>query len=79
MSESSFADDGDVLADEAVDAGSVPDSVRTGDPAVDAVLDELGDLDGVPVDEHVAVFERAHEQLRRALDAAPDTDPDTDA
>jgi hypothetical protein len=43
--------------------------VRTGDEAVDAVLDQLSDLDRTPVDEHVAVFERAHEQLRRALDA----------
>lgn len=47
--------------------------VRTGDPAVDAVLDQLADVEGTPVDEHVAVFERAHEQLRRALDAPSDT------
>ncbi|MFC6285378.1 hypothetical protein ACFP3Q_04375 [Nocardioides sp. GCM10027113] len=46
--------------------------VRTGVPEVDAVLDEVDGLDGTPVDEHVAVFERAHEQLRRALDARPD-------
>lgn len=45
---------------------------RTGVPEVDAVLDEVEGLDGTPVDEHVAVFERAHEQLRRALDARPD-------
>ena len=45
--------------------------VRTGDLAVDTVLEELGELDGAPVDEHVAVFEEAHEQLRRALDATP--------
>ena len=31
-------------------------------------------LDERPVDEHVGVFERAHEQLRRALDAQPDAD-----
>jgi len=61
MSESSF--------EAPVEASVDGDPVRTGDEAVDAVLDELGDLDGTPVDEHVAVFERAHEQLRRALDA----------
>ena len=43
--------------------------VRTGDPAVDGVLDQMGDLDDLAVDDHVAVFEQAHEQLRRALDA----------
>lgn len=48
------------------------DPVRTGDPAVDSVLDQLAEVEGTPVDEHVAVFERAHEQLRRALDAPSD-------
>lgn len=46
--------------------------VRTGDESVDAVLDEVADLGERPLDEHVGVFERAHEQLRRALDAQPD-------
>ena len=46
-------------------------SVRTGSEAVDAVLDQIAELGGRPVVEHVAVFEQAHEQLRRALDAAP--------
>lgn len=41
----------------------------TGVEAVDQVLAAVAALDGRPVDEHVAVFERAHEQLRRALDA----------
>ncbi|KRF15284.1 hypothetical protein ASG90_11205 [Nocardioides sp. Soil797] len=41
---------------------------RTGNHAVDRVLDSLDELAGKPVDEHVAVFERAHEQLRGALD-----------
>jgi hypothetical protein len=45
--------------------------VRTGNQQVDAVLASLEDLEGVPVQEHVAVFERAHEQLRAALDAQP--------
>lgn len=50
------------------DAGAM----RTGDESVDAVLDEVAQLGERPVDEHVGVFERAHEQLRRALDAQPD-------
>ena len=32
----------------------------------------LAGLDDLPVAEHVAVFERAHEELRAALDARPD-------
>jgi hypothetical protein len=46
--------------------------VRTGNEAVDGVLDSLDSLDETPVDEHVAVFERAHEQLRAALDSPRD-------
>jgi hypothetical protein len=46
--------------------------VRTGVEDVDAVLDAVEALEDVPVDDHVVVFERAHEQLRRALDARPD-------
>lgn len=53
----------------------------TGHPAVDEVLRSLDQLDGRPVDEHVAVFEQAHDRLRQALsgatddDAAPPTSP----
>ena len=46
--------------------------VQTGHPAVDEVLRSLGALDGTPVDEHVAVFEQAHEELRRTLSGAGD-------
>ncbi len=46
--------------------------VRTGDPRVDEVLTSLDGLDERPVSEHAEVFERAHEQLRAALD--PDRD-----
>jgi hypothetical protein len=42
---------------------------RTGNDAVDRVLDSLEALDDAPVDEHVAVYEKAHQQLRGALDA----------
>jgi hypothetical protein len=51
----------------------VPDEpVRTGIESVDAVVDSVADLADRPVDEHVAVFEAAHEELRRTLDAPPD-------
>lgn len=46
--------------------------VRTGNPAVDDVLESLDDLAGKPLEEHVAVFERAHERLRSALDGPRD-------
>jgi len=40
---------------------------QTGHPAVDEVLAGLDDLDSRPVNEHVAVFESAHDRLREAL------------
>ena len=40
-----------------------------GIPAVEEALEAMDGLAERPVEEHVAVFERAHEQLRRALDA----------
>jgi nitrogenase molybdenum-iron protein alpha/beta subunit len=48
-----------------------PDHEPTGVDAVDRVLAEVAAVAGAPVGEHVAVYERAHEQLRRALDAQP--------
>ena len=51
------------------------EQVRTGVPEVDAVLADVESLAGRPVEEHVEVFERAHETLRRALDVASPTDP----
>jgi len=39
----------------------------TGLAAVDDVLASLDRLDALPVEEHVAVFESAHEGLRAAL------------
>jgi hypothetical protein len=43
----------------------------TGNAAVDAVVASLDGLEDRPVDEHVAVFEAAHDALRGALaDAA---------
>ena len=46
--------------------GSEPGA--TGVTAVDDVLAAVEALDGRPVEDHVAVFEQAHERLRRALD-----------
>lgn len=43
--------------------------VRTGVADVDAVLDSLSGLETADVAEHPAVFEAAHERLRRALDS----------
>jgi len=39
----------------------------TGLEAVDGVLRSMETLEGRPVDEHVTVFESAHETLRAAL------------
>lgn len=51
------------------------DPVRTGVAGVDEVIVAVEELDDRPVEEHVPVFESAHEQLRRALDAAGDDAP----
>jgi hypothetical protein len=58
-------------SDTAWQAGS-DSAQRTGVAAVDEVLERVAALADRPVSEHVAVFEGAHEQLRRALDAQPD-------
>lgn len=62
-------DDLDDLAGELVASG---EAASTGHAAVDEVLRSLQTLDAKPVDEHVAVFEDAHEQLRRTLSGAGD-------
>lgn len=49
-----------------------PAAEPTGNPIVDSVLESLDRLDQVPVAEHVAVFEAAHERLRGALADAGD-------
>ena len=43
--------------------------IRTGVERVDAVVDAVAGLEDRPVDEHVAVFESAHDELRRTLDS----------
>ena len=44
--------------------------VRTGVAEIDAVVESVAALDPEDVAAHVEVFERAHETLRRGLDAA---------
>ncbi|HEX4190787.1 MAG TPA: hypothetical protein VHZ06_07290 [Marmoricola sp.] len=53
-------------------AARAPGRIETGHPDVDAVIVSLEALDALPVDEHVAVFEQAHEELRRTLSGAGD-------
>lgn len=53
-------------------AGSTDGTESTGHPAVDEVLRSLDAIGDAPVDEHVAVFEQAHDQLRRTLSGAGD-------
>ena len=43
----------------------------TGIASVDAVLDLVAGIAERPLAEHAAVFEEAHSELRRALDAQP--------
>ncbi len=52
-------------------AGPTESARPTGHAAVDEVLESLESLGDRPVTEHVAVFEQAHEQLRRALSGQP--------
>ena len=54
---------------------SGPQAAPTGEPSVDAMIARLDGLDGLPLDQHVAVFEDTHAGLRRVLselDARPD-------
>ena len=44
----------------------------TGHPVVDEVLEAMQGLRDRPVEEHVAIFEAAHEKLRAALTDAGD-------
>jgi hypothetical protein len=70
----SFEGADDTPAEDEPDVGemSATTAAATGHPAVDEVLRSLEGLDGRPVDEHVAAFEQAHDQLRRALSDAGD-------
>lgn len=56
---------------EAVSHREAPSYEPTGVDAVDRVLADVAAVVGSPLGDHVRVFEQAHEQLRRALDAQP--------
>lgn len=45
--------------------------VRTGIDSVDTVITAVEALEERPIEEHVGVFESAHDQLRRVLDSRP--------
>ncbi|MGO4257475.1 hypothetical protein [Marmoricola sp. RAF53] len=72
MSEQSGFEHTDEPVDEYVDEPDEAVVTGTGHPAVDEVLRSLEGLSDEPVDEHVAVFEQAHDQLRRTLSGAGD-------
>jgi hypothetical protein len=55
----------DAASDHSFDRGTAPEP--TGHDAVDEVTASLAELDGLPVDEHVGVFESAHDRLRAVL------------
>jgi len=70
---------GDVVSDLATSAEE-NQRVHTGLDRVDSVVDDVARLAGRPVEEHVAVFESAHDRLRRTLDnPEPDAEPDSEA
>jgi hypothetical protein len=64
--ESAGSDDEDIEG--RLDSAGLGSALRTGDPRVDGVLESLADLDDLPVGEHAALFEGAHERLRAALE-----------
>ncbi len=59
---------------EPADAAEQPadEPIRTGVERVDDVVDAVASLADRPVDEHVEVFESAHDELRRTLDSQSD-------
>ena len=62
------------VPDEPETAPSEPERVRTGLPSIDEVIAAVEELEDRPIEEHVGVFETAHERLRRALDEPADPD-----
>jgi hypothetical protein len=78
MTEQPPSTDPEDLDPEAETAAAEDETPTTGVPAVDRVVADLDRLDDAPLEEHLAVFERAHESLRSALDA-PSVDQPGDA
>ncbi len=65
------------MTEQDFDQPAAAPAAGTGNAAVDGVIASLASLAEQPVAEHVAVFERAHEQLRGALDAPAGPRPPT--
>ena len=53
--------------DEIPTQGALPLGVRTGDARVDAAMQQLADLDALPVTDHAQVFTEVHRALQDAL------------
>jgi len=67
--------DAELSAADAVDTADASEATAApaasvGHPEVDEVVASFERLDALPVDQHVTVFESAHDRLRAALDAA---------
>jgi hypothetical protein len=62
-------DDSDEFAVDPYLPGTRP---TAGDPRVDEAVARLGRLDGLPLDEHVALYEDLHDELRRVLSELDD-------
>jgi hypothetical protein len=62
----------DMTEEPVVAAGSGHVPAPTGIASIDSVLDLVAGLDARPLEEHAAAFETAHQQLRQALDEAPE-------
>ena len=58
------------MTEEPVVAESIP--APTGISSIDIVLDLVAGLEARPLEEHAGAFETAHQQLRQALDEAPE-------
>jgi hypothetical protein len=67
--------DGDAVAELQAEASGEPEAgVTTGVQVVDDVLGTLEGLADQPVEEHLPIYEAAHEELRGALDDVDDVD-----
>lgn len=69
--------DGDAVAELQAEASDEPEEgVTTGVQVVDDVLGTLEGLADQPVEEHLPIFEAAHEELRGALDGVDGSEPE---
>lgn len=63
-----MSEEPDFTAPDEPDPASETEPVRTGMAEIDEVIAAVEALEERPIQEHVGVFETAHERLRRALD-----------